>query len=221
MLTLPREWAFPLGAYFFSQKLAYANFWWERSFAMTSNHLEQMLAAHCAPTLLGAKCASLMSLSKEQFDDIPSLAELYSRRFSACGLCFQVVCDCGCRSLLLVYRPALLRARLQRADVAALLHRQGYPLRESLEAQLAFLRARLARKRAFPHEIGLFLGYPPADVACFIRTGGAGCKLSGYWKVYTDVDAARETFACYDACRACLQHVLASGQTISQLLCAA
>ena len=73
----------------------------------------------------------------------------------------------------------------------------------------------------FPHEIGLFLDYPVADVVGFARKGGADWKLCGYWKVYHDVEAARERFACFDACRACLCRMLAAGNTISQLLCAA
>ena len=52
-------------------------------------------------------------------------------------------------------------------------------------------------------------------------TGAAECKLRGYWKVYCDVEAARERFACYDACRQCMLRMLAAGSTISQLLRAA
>ena len=83
------------------------------------------------------------------------------------------------------------------------------------------LRGRFDGGCGFPHEIGLFLDYPPEDVQAFIETGGEGCKLCGYWKVYHDVEAARERFACFDACRACLCRMLAAGNTISQLLCAA
>ena len=38
----------------------------------------------------------------------------------------------------------------------------------------------------FPHEIGIFLGYPLADVAGFIRNKGRNCKCIGTWKVYGD-----------------------------------
>ncbi len=38
----------------------------------------------------------------------------------------------------------------------------------------------------FPHEIDVFLGYPCEDVRGFIRHGGQGYKLCGYWKVYGD-----------------------------------
>ena len=42
---------------------------------------------------------------------------------------------------------------------------------------------RLNGEEAFPHEIGLFLGYPPEDVDAFIKNGAAGEKCIGMWKV--------------------------------------
>ena len=80
-----------------------------------------------------------------------------------------------------------------------------------------WLKKRFTPGGDFPHEIGLFLDYPPEDVEAFIA-GSSECKLCGYWKVYGDVDGARERFACYDACRLCLCRMLAAGNTISQLL---
>ena len=56
----------------------------------------------------------------------------------------------------------------------------------------------------FPHEIGLFLGYPPADVDGFIHRHDE-CRLVGAWKVYSDVDRARLTFDRFKRCtRICL-----------------
>ena len=94
-------------------------------------------------------------------------------------------------------------------------------MEENLRAKLNCLQARFAEGGGFPHEIGLFLGYPPEDVRAFVATGGAGCKLCGYWKVYHNVEAARACFARYDACRDRLCRAIAQGTTISQLLCAA
>lgn len=46
----------------------------------------------------------------------------------------------------------------------------------------------------FPHEIGLFLGYPAEDVKGFIENKAACSKCSGCWKVYGDEQAARILF---------------------------
>lgn len=43
----------------------------------------------------------------------------------------------------------------------------------------------------FPHEVGLFLGYPPEDVEGFIENKARSCKITGYWKVYSDEEKAK------------------------------
>ena len=52
--------------------------------------------------------------------------------------------------------------------------------------------ARLRRESDFPHEVGLFLGYPPRDVEGFIREKARRAKCTGAWKVYGDEEAARK-----------------------------
>ena len=54
--------------------------------------------------------------------------------------------------------------------------------------------------KEFPHEIGLFLSYPPEDVKGFIENRAANYKLSGLWKVYGDEKKAKELFAKYKKC---------------------
>ena len=69
----------------------------------------------------------------------------------------------------------------------------------------------------FPHEIGLFLGYPPEDVRGFIEEGAAKCKCTGCWKVYGDVERAQKLFAAYKKCTAVYQKQHAQGKSIEQL----
>ena len=54
--------------------------------------------------------------------------------------------------------------------------------------------------RIFPHEVGLFLSYPPEDVRGFIDNHARNCKYLGFWKVYGDVEKAKRTFANYERC---------------------
>ena len=208
----------PLGAFFFASKLVYTNY--ERSIYMDDSTLERRLADHCAPTLLGAKAANLLSLSDREFPDLALELRQYNRALCRTGLRFMILRRMGGRSLVLVYRPAMLRSRLNLPAAKALLARFSYPQTDCLGALLKHLKSRFGAGAQFPHEIGLFLDYPAADVEAFIA-GAAECKLCGYWKVYCDVDAAREKFACYDACRQCVLQTLAAGSTISQLLRAA
>ena len=66
---------------------------------------------------------------------------------------------------------------------------------------LARLISRLRTEEDFPHEVGLFLGYPPADVDGFMHRKDE-YKLCGLWKVYDDVQGAIRQF---DRCRRCTE----------------
>lgn len=98
-----------------------------------------------------------------------------------------------------------------------LLRQGGYPV-SGMREQINYLKHRLAVQQDFPHEIGLFLGYPVGDVLAFQRSRGEGCKLCGYWKVYENVEAAKRRFARFDACRAAMTEALHAGKTIIQTL---
>lgn len=188
---------------------------------MLSPSLEHLLAQHCAPALLGNKAANLVALPHREFPDPQAAAALCAREFSGCGLAFRVLCTCGRYSQLLVYRPALLVRRLRQPHTQRLLGAYGYPVGAGVEQLLTALQGRFAAGAGFPHEIGLFLDFPPADVEGFIRSRGEACKLCGYWKVYADVEEARIRFACFDACRHCLCAAVAAGHSLPTLLKAA
>ena len=70
----------------------------------------------------------------------------------------------------------------------------------------------------FPHEVGLFLGYPAEDVRGFIENRAAGCKCVGCWKVYGDVNAAKMRFASFEKCTRDNCGRLRRGCTLEQLI---
>ena len=135
---------------------------------MIPDVLEHRLAEHCAPTLLGAKAASLLSLSREEFPELPEALRRYNRTLYRTGLRFLILRETSQRSLILVFRPALLRSRLNTAGAKALLQRFDYPETDCLGVLLRRLKKRFTPGGDFPHEIGLFLDYPPEDVEAFI-----------------------------------------------------
>lgn len=177
----------------------------------------QKLAFHTAPTLLGIKCASLVSLSEKEFD-INSHAEYFNRRTAVKGLKSRVLCACKSRTLVLVYSEEQLKKRLSEQSAQRILLRFGYNINDSLDECLDRLSQRIAENGAFPHEIGVFLGYPPEDVTGFIENHGEHFKLCGAWKVYGSVETAKRTFANYDKCRNFLCNKLSEGADIYRLL---
>ncbi len=150
---------------------------------------ERLLAVYCSPTLAGIKPACLMACGYV----VPEL-EPYKKAFAPRGVCFVPVLTRDGRCLLLVYHRKLLRQRLSEKGVRWALAGFGYPEHGEAYEMLSCLLGRLEGDGEFPHEIGLFLGYPVKDVLGFVSNKGAGCKLCGYWKVYGDVEAARREF---------------------------
>ena len=183
---------------------------------------EKALVYHCSPTLCGLKPANLLSLSKDEYPHLPQLAAAYARLLEDKGIRLTILCSCGCRWLLLVYHQSMLAAQLKQPAVIRLLAQAGYPVEApfSLEQLLHHLSRRLRQSEGFPHEIGVFLGYPLEDVIGFCRHKGEGCKLCGYWKVYGDVDHAKRCFAAFDRCRDALYARLLSGSPLEQLVSA-
>ena len=76
---------------------------------------------------------------------------------------------------------------------------------------------RLREAEEFPHEIGLFLSYPPEDVRGFIQSPVCGFKCVGCWKVYGDAAAARRTFGQYRRCTERFCARFAQGTTLDRL----
>ena len=125
--------------------------------------MDHLLAAHCAPALAGIKPASLVSCQRSQFPQLSRQLEEYRRAFAPKDVHFRILCACSKRYLLLVYRRRLLEQCLAQEKVVTLLEQFGYRREESLETKLDRLARRAAGQGRFPHEIGLFLGYPVED----------------------------------------------------------
>ena len=177
----------------------------------------EKLAFHTAPTLLGIKCGSLISLTTADFT-LEAQSELFNSRAEAKGLVTKILCSCGNRTLVFVYNKKLMSARLADKQVQEILMKYGYPENVSIDQCLDILSARIRSHRDFPHEIGIFLGYPLEDVVGFIENKGENFKFCGCWKVYGCEESAKRTFANYEKCRKFLCSRLNEGADIYQAL---
>ncbi len=160
----------------------------------------EMLIRCCAPTMASLKTGNMFScpfFSKEEM-----IAEL--RRLNQIlgpkGLRVLPLRWNEDRALVYLYRPKMLEKDLQSNLAAQLLAECGYTCGNP-NSCIARLITRLRSERDFPHEVGLFLGYPPEDVDGFMHRKHA-CKLSGIWKVYGDAESAAQQFA---RCKRCTE----------------
>lgn len=186
-----------------------------------SSEFEKTLAFHCAPVLLGIKSANLVSFPKQKHPFLWEELYKYHQALSGRDLHFECLCECGRRVLILVYRGESLNGELSAPEAVSLLQRFGYSAGSSLPRQLERLKERIGSCGDFPHEIGLFLGYPPSDVLGFIENQGRDCLLSGYWKVYSNAEQCKKLFDRYTACRTFLCGRISKGDRLISLLRAA
>ena len=160
---------------------------------------DEMIIRHCAPTLAGMKTGNMFTY---HFKDASELREtvrrlntlLKGKGIRVLPLRYQKNC-----ALIYLYRPSKLSKDLENDVARTILTECGYCV-NSPKCLIRNLIARLNSCSDFPHEIGLFLGYPPEDVAGFIENRAEHYKCSGLWKVYGDVEAARRRFDLYREC---------------------
>ena len=160
---------------------------------------EEMVVRQAAPTLAGIKTGSLFPCPCAEKDVLLGEIRAFNRHYLSRGLCLLPLRFTEGKALLYLYRPAALRRDLREQTAEALLADAGYPC-GSCGGCVARLVRRMREGAEFPHEVGLFLGYPPEDVRGFIENQASGFKLIGCWKVYGDVDAARKKFESFESC---------------------
>ena len=157
-----------------------------------TDELYRLIVQHCSPTLVGLKTANMFTFALDSQEELRCELCAINRRLSGKGLrVIPLRYRCG-KALIYVYRPERLKCDLQSSEACGVLESCGYSCGECAGRQLSQLISRLRTSDEFPHEIGLFLGYPPEDVIGFIER--RPCVLSGLWKAYGDPDEAQRRF---------------------------
>ena len=177
---------------------------------------DEMIIRHCSPTLAGVKTGNLFSCSYTDKKEVFSKVRSLNRRLVPKGVRVIPLKLSVDRVLLYLYRPNKLEDDLAVEDAAKLLKEYGYSVKDSAKCVVRLSR-RLNESEDFPHEIGLFLGYPPEDVRGFIDNHAEGYNCAGCWKVYGDELSARKKFDCYKKCTDVYCSQWAKGKSIERL----
>ena len=164
---------------------------------------DEMVIRCCAPTLAAIKTGSLFNCAFESREDMTQSLRCVNRCISHKGVCAIPLRFRDGKALIYLYRAAMLERDLNQPLAYEILRAYAYPKTGVME-RIMFLISRLKDCDTFPHEIGLFLGFPPADVKGFIE--GKPCKCTGLWKVFESDEAeAKQYFA---RCKNCTQAYL-------------
>ena len=166
-----------------------------------SRTFEAVLVRQCAPTLAGMKPGSIFCFNHSPLEVSRQKVCQWNKQLEPFGLTVQILLERpGSSSVIVfVYRHDRLEQMLSDDAYQSFLAEAGYE-RTNLDGLLEQLSYRLRTQPEFPHEIGVFLGYPLRDVIGFIENHGRNFTCCGFWKSYGDPAEMQVCFACYRRC---------------------
>ncbi len=178
---------------------------------------ESLLIEKCSPTLAGLKTANMFTCSYDDEETLLEEIKHLNERLRPKGVVVVPMKFWSCRALIYVYRPDRLQRDFNSKAIRCILEEKSYGSQKATEC-LKTLIERIDESGEFPHEIGVFLGYPPEDVKGFMENHAKNEKYVGYWKVYGDVERSKATFEKYTKCTRIYRDVYSRGTSIEKLV---
>lgn len=160
---------------------------------------EELLVSQCSPTMAGLKTGNLFTCPIKNRNELTKSVRKLNAKLIPRGVRLLILRYRGERALVYMYRPERLKNDLSNEMALKILSQKEYPIENSEQCVIELIR-RLNKEKEFPHEVGLFLGYPAEDVNGFIVNGAKYAKCVGTWKVYGDEEKARHQFTQYEIC---------------------
>ena len=187
---------------------------------MNHNTFEECLVSNCAPTLAGIKAGNLFSYGADA-RQMNALLRHWNQLLSDKGVRLRTLRQKDDRNLILVYRCSAMQRILASPENISFLAEHGYVECRDTEDFLQALTDRVISVEGFPHEIGLFLGYPLHDVKGFIANKGENACCCGCWKVYARQTEAECQFRRFHKCTCIYRNMFQNGRNIARLTVAA
>lgn len=176
--------------------------------------IEMKLALECAPLLSGLRSANLINISKKQFKRLRSI-------LNNTDISYYILFNGNEKFTVLLYRYDVLVNYLSQTVTRTLLNKMGYPSANIYELLYLFsirYKGFVYGKGEFPHEMGVFLGYPIEDVIGFIENDGKNFLCTGYWKVYEDLPAKTKLFKRFEQVKEIMVTMISYGFNIVEIV---
>ncbi len=179
-------------------------------------YLYNIITYGIAPTISGDKCATLINLSNKYMNSYNLWNKNKSDFIKDIPLNYYEVNITDDNYTVLFYDAQLLRNVLCEDKSIKFLEGEGYQSKGSIDNLLNTLRKKYGE--GCPHEIGLFLGIPLHDVLGFIKNSGKNYLYCGYWKVYEDVEGAKNIFYKYDSVKRRVMNAVSDGKSYKDIV---
>ena len=179
------------------------------------NSVELRLIIQNAAVLKGKRISGMLFLNDKELARI-------SMKLHNTNISLIILCTCKKRHLVMVYRAKELEEHLRSKEVSDYLREFGYR-RDDFISNLIRLHQRMNgfynKMKEFPHEVGVFLGYPICDIKGFLENKGERYLHSGYWKIYGNLEETRKKFLSYDEAREIAIDEFLSGRELESRAC--
>ena len=115
---------------------------------------------------------------------------------------------------VLFFDRKVMSKTLQQETIAVFLRELGYSENDNIDKTLAQLKTRFS-ENDFPHEIGIFLGYPLKDVKGYMDRKEIAVNLEkALWRVFGDPTESFRLMNQYRSAEKAAQLILSAGNSI-------
>jgi hypothetical protein len=174
-------------------------------------YLLSVIMCNAAPTIKNHKTSSLINFSNSNINrNLNNVWEKYKKEVKEkLEVDYVELKKDRTNTLVLFYNKEKIKLSINDNRNMEFLKRFGYNENMDIEQCLLLLGKRF--ENMCPHEIGIFLGYPIDDVVSFVDCPSVKCKMTGYWKVYHDIEKAKITFNKYDEIKHTIMRLMMIG----------
>ena len=156
------------------------------------SYLFKYLMVKLAPVLVKLKPSCLLCMGNYKSFSRENCRDLWKEQKAGMArtlkISFKEFKDTSWGKQVLFYNPELLYSTITRPENHIFLKKYGYSSCKTIEEYLKVLKKRFClfnrSNPSFPHEIGIFLGYPLKDVKGFIEKGSMPLTATGRWQVF-------------------------------------
>ncbi|MBR4632954.1 MAG: DUF3793 family protein [Elusimicrobia bacterium] len=185
-----------------------------------NNTFEEIFIEHCAPLLAGIKISGLFSVKYENYSELYEKIVTLNKTLNKKDIYIKIIKKFNSSNsfyLIFAYRKTKLSERINEKLINLFLKDYGYSKCKDLNDYLCILTEKLNSSEAFPHEIGIFLGYPLNDVVSFIKEKGKNFVACGIWKTYSNKNHYEKVFSIYKKYKDLYTQLYKKGHSIEML----
>lgn len=191
------------------------------------NNPLECLTAHlvfqCSEVLTGVKPANLLALPNKKRSCGRNLYQLWQKYHEQLAvtldyLTFKVLRQNDDSVLLFCFNHTQLEEHLSHNGIRVLLAKSGYDINQDTNNLINELAKRASSSKGFPHEIGLFIGYPAKDVAAFMGLAKLPFTCQGPWKVFGCPKKSMALASRHKSCRKLVKNMLEHCTSVNECL---